>query len=209
MNRNNWPQEVDPILTTGLSQLWVPVGTPGFVGIQKRSRKEGMDARFGADGWRTGYYVRGEIVPKAVAILEYEESYRVYLRRQRELVDWLINIAGNVYDDNVTNVFDHDYDQPHTQMNHYQDISTRRVIAELVDDPAWPQVTATQEEEVELTDLNDGQVHRAPRAARLSGRSSRANSRAGQRRLSAQPGGRTYRSPALIITNHARTMVGI
>jgi len=164
MNRDNWHQSINPELQAHLNRLWVPVGTPGFAGSQKRSRKEAMDERFGPDGWRIGHYVRGEIVPQSVAIREYEESYRVYLRQRPALVDWLINTAGNVYDDNVTNVFDDDYKQPHTQMNHYQDISVRRVIAELVDDPDWPQVNATPVEELDLVDLKDGQVHRSPRA---------------------------------------------
>lgn len=169
MDRKNWYKEFGQPLAAGLSLIWVPVGTPGFAGIQKRSRKEVLDERFGPDGWRTGYFVRGRIVPKSVAMLEYEESYRVYLRQRPALVHWLIETAGNVYDDNITNVHDDDYDQPHTHMNHYQDISTRRVIAELVDDPDWPRVTATLDEEVELIDLNDGDVHRVPRAKGFRG----------------------------------------
>lgn len=169
MNRDNWTTAVDPALTVGLSQIWIPVATPDYAGSQKRSRKATLDERFGPDGWRIGHYVRGRIVPAGQAIREYEQSYRVYLRARPELVGWLIEIAGNVYDDNVTNVFDNEYEQPHTRMNHYQDISVRRVIAELVDDPDWPQVTATPVEEVDLIDLHDGQSHTAPRAPGFRG----------------------------------------
>ena len=42
-------------------------------------------------------------------------------------------------------------------MNHYQDISVRRVIAELVDDPAWPDVTDTDTRpSTDLVDLGTG-----------------------------------------------------
>ena len=82
------------------------------------------------------------IVPPSIAILEYEEAYRRYLRDRPALVRFLVTTCGNVYDDRPANVRRaHDYDQPDTAANHYQDISVRRVIAELVDDPDWPDVT--------------------------------------------------------------------
>jgi len=113
--------------------------------------------------------VRGKIVPRSEAILEYEEAYRRYLRARPELVVFLVEACGNVYDDNPTNVYDNDYEQPHTAMNHYQDISVRRVISELVDDPAWPSVRPTPEETVELLDFGTGEQIRAPRARGFRG----------------------------------------
>ena len=89
-----------------------------------------------AGGWPTS--CAAAVVSRAEAIVEYEAAYGQFLRERPALVTFLIEVCGNVYDDNVTNVHDDDYDQPHTAMNHYQDISVRRVIAELVDDPAWP-----------------------------------------------------------------------
>ncbi len=149
--------------------MWIPVGLPGYAGLRKQGRQAVLDARFGPDGWRTSHYVRGRIVSKAEALREYEESYRVYLRSHPEMVDFLTTWCGNVYDDNRTNVYDASYEQPHTRQNHYQDISVRRVIAELVDDPAWPAVVATPEEDAELIDLDDGSVHRLPRARGMRG----------------------------------------
>ena len=148
--------------------MWIPVGLPGYAGLRKQGRQAVLDARFGPDGWRTAHYVRGQIVSKAEALREYEESYRVFLRSHPEMVEFLTTWCGNVYDDNRTNVYDASYEQPHTRQNHYQDISVRRVIAELVDDPAWPAVVATPGEEAELIDLDDGSVHRAAPGAGLA-----------------------------------------
>ncbi|MCE9621196.1 MAG: hypothetical protein K8R99_02505 [Actinomycetia bacterium] len=147
-----------------LEQVWIAVGVPGFAGAEKARRQQLLDQRFGANGWRYGHYVRGEIVSPAVAILEYEESYRRFLRRNPQLVEFLVTVCGNVYDWGVANVHDDTYEQPHTEMNHYQDISVRRVIAELVDDPTWPTVTTTTAEDVDLHDLGTGESHRVPRA---------------------------------------------
>ena len=66
-------------------------------------------------------------------------------------------------------MFDDDYDQPHTALNHYQDITVRRVVAELVDDPAWPDVRDTPQETIDLVDLGSGLVHHVPRARGFAG----------------------------------------
>ena len=152
-----------------MSKIWIPVGLPGFSGAEKARWKALLTERFGADGWRISHVVRGKIVPRSVAILEYEEAYRRYLHDRPDLVNFLVEACGNVYDDNQTNVFDNDYEQPHTAMNHYQDISVRRVIAELVDDPTWPTVTATPVETVELLDFGTGERVAAPRASGFRG----------------------------------------
>jgi hypothetical protein len=166
---NNWEALLPAATAARLSAIWIPVGLPGFSGAEKARWNALLSERFGADGWRISHVVRGKIVPRAVAILEYEEAYRRYLRDRPELVSFLVEACGNVYDDNPTNVYDNDYEQPHTAMNHYQDISVRRVIAELVDDPAWPTVTATPDETVELLDFGTGERVTAPRASGFRG----------------------------------------
>ncbi|MBF8289378.1 MAG: hypothetical protein HW391_346 [Chloroflexi bacterium] len=170
MDRSNWWQALDPEAAAALAEIWIPVGAPGFSGADKARRLALLDDRFGTDGWRMGHVVRGSIVPVATAILEYEAAYRAFLRANREIVRFLASACGNVYDDNPTNVFDSDYDQPHTAMNHYQDISVRRVMAELVDDPAWPEVTSTGTEPADLVDPGTGDGHRIPRARGFGGR---------------------------------------
>ena len=166
---NNWQSNLSAETAERLSAIWIPVGLPGFSGAEKARWNALLTARFGSDGWRISHIVRGKIVPRAEAILEYEEAYRRYLRERPELVNFLVEACGNVYDDNQTNVYDDDYEQPHTAMNHYQDISVRRVIAELVEDPAWPTVTSTPEETVELLDFGTGERVRAPRARGFRG----------------------------------------
>ena len=149
----------------------MPVGLPGFSGDTKHRRQAVLDARFGDDGWRIGHLVRGRIVPPAEAIGEYEEAYRRFLRDRPALVRFLVTACGNVYDDRVENVHEPDaYNQPATIQNHYQDISVRRVISELVDDPDWPDVVETPVETVEMVDLGSGESHPAPRARGFRGR---------------------------------------
>ena len=169
INRHTWWLAVEPPLTTALERIWIPVGLPGHTGAKKAEWLAFLNQRFGPANWRIGHYVRGQIVSPAEAIAEYEQSYRVYLRSHPEMVDFLAQFCGNVYDDNPTNVYDDAYEQPHTHLNHYQDISVRRVMAELAADPAWPAVSPTPPGEADLIDLNTGQTVRVPRAAGFGG----------------------------------------
>ena len=169
VDRSNWWTAVPDAAAANLAAVWIPVGLPGFTGDEKARRVALLDGRFGADGWRLAHVVRGVTVPPEAAIAEYEASYRAFLRANRPLVAFLAEACGNVYDNAVANVFDDDYLQPHTVSNHYQDISVRRVIAELVDDPAWPEVTATEPGDVDLLDLGTGRRERVPRASGMRG----------------------------------------
>ena len=169
MDRTDWWRSIDPGSRSSLEEVWIAVGSPGFAGGVKHRWRSILDERFGPDGWRMAHVVRGEIVPASVAILEYEASYRRYLRDRPALVRFLVETCGNVYDYAVENVRDDDYDQPHTPMNHYQDISVRRVIAELADDARWPDVVDTPAEDVALVDLGTGQTHTVPRARGMRG----------------------------------------
>jgi hypothetical protein len=169
MDRTDWWRRLDPGLAALLQAIWLPVGSPGFAGPAKARRRTVLDERFGHDGWRLAHIMRGVIVPVDQAIAEYEASYRRYLRERPALVRFLTTTCGNVYDFDVSNVHDDDYEQPDTAMNHYQDISVRRVVSELVDDPAWPDVVDTPVESVALLDLGSGERRTVPRARGFGG----------------------------------------
>jgi hypothetical protein len=169
VDRSNWWTSLPASAAANLAEVWIPVGLPGFAGEAKAHRQASLDARFGADGWRLGHVVRGRVVPPAEAIIEYEAAYRAFLRANRALVAFLAEHCGNVYDNAVSNVWEDDYEQPHTASNHYQDISVRRVMAELARDPAWPGVTATEPGEADLLDLGTGRRERVPRASGFRG----------------------------------------
>jgi hypothetical protein len=169
VDRSNWWTSLPPSAVANLAGVWIPVGLPGFAGREKAARQALLDDRYGADGWRLGHVVRGRVVGPAEAVKEYEQSYRAFLRANRSLVAFLAGQCGNVYDEAVENVLDDDYHQPHTASNHYQDIAVRRVIAELVNDPDWPEVTATEPGDADLLDFGTGRRERVPRASGFRG----------------------------------------
>ena len=169
IDRSNWWTLLAPEVAGELADVWVAIGLPGFAGDEKARRAALLDERFGANGWRLAHVVRGKVVPPSEAIVEYEAAYRAFVRASRPLVRFLVQACGNVYDNAVSNVWDDDYLQPHTASNHYQDISVRRVIGELVGDPAWPEVTATEPGEADLLDFGTGRRERVPRASGFRG----------------------------------------
>jgi hypothetical protein len=169
MDKTNWWKEVNPTCRQSLADIWMVVGLPGHSGFTKADQEAELDQYYGPGNWRFGYYVRGRIVSKMEAIREYEESYRVYLRAHPHIVQFLITHCGNVYDYAVENVYNDNYHQPNTPANHYQDISVRQVISELVDDEQWPDVTDTPAEEVDMLDLYTGKTEHVPRARGFRG----------------------------------------
>ncbi|MFZ4718968.1 MAG: hypothetical protein ACOYMR_06070 [Ilumatobacteraceae bacterium] len=160
---------LDDDALAALAEVWIPVGAPGFSGASKAERATLLDERFGADGWRWAHVVRGRVVSVREAITEYEEAYRRHLRVTPALVHFLVSHCGNVYDTEPSNVHDDDYVQGHTPMNHYQDISVRRVVAELVDDPDWPDVVDTSPGDTALVDSATGAMMTLPRARGFRG----------------------------------------
>jgi len=152
-----------------LADIWICIGHPGFSGDDKQRRHDLLSNRFGPDGWRWRFVVRGRLVGFDDAIAEYEQSYRVYLAEHPDVVTWLTTTAGNVYDHSVDNVWDDEYVQPGPVANHYQDISVRRVIAELKGINATHASGTDSASLVELTDLTTGAVHRVPRAPGFHG----------------------------------------
>ena len=164
VDRTSWWRNLTSEAAAHLADVWIPVGLPGFAGRDKAVRAARLDERYGANGWRLGHVVRGRVVPPATAILEYEQAYRAFLVARRPLVAFLAEACGNVYDDAVENVWSNEYLQPDTPSNHYQDISVRRVMAELADDDAWPEVSATEPGDADLLDFGTGRLERVPRA---------------------------------------------
>ncbi|MEZ4595040.1 MAG: hypothetical protein R3D55_28445, partial [Chloroflexota bacterium] len=76
MDKTNWWQKIGPEQVDLLKAVWIPVGVPGFAGIDKARWQAVLDGRFGPQNWRIHYIVRGKSVPFSEAILEYEAAYR-------------------------------------------------------------------------------------------------------------------------------------
>ena len=196
---------LDAEAAAALRDVWVPVGLPGFAGEAKHRRWRPCSTSGSAPtAGGSAHLVRGRIVSPADAIVEYEEAYRRFLRDRPALVRFLVDrVRQRLRRPRRERPRARRYDQPDTIQNHYQDISVRRVIAELVDDPAWPDVVDDgPAETVDMVDLGTGEAHAAPARARVPGRSPAADPRPDVARLRAQPGGRAGPRP---VADHDRS----
>ena len=169
INKNNWWRHCNREIKQKLSEIWIPIGNPGYTGDRKLTRKDYFDNILGEGCWRQSHVLRGRIVSKAEALREYEQGYRAFLCNHPHIVNFLVTYCGNVYDFEVENIYDSDYDQLRTSRNHYQDIVIRRIISEFVRDPNWPDIVETKSAEVELIDLTTGQMYRVERARGFRG----------------------------------------
>ena len=144
MDRSDWWTTLEPASAAALADTWIPVGPARVLGRGEGTRRaELLDGRFGADGWRIAHVVRGRIVPFDGGDPRVRGGLPAVPARPAGPGPVPRRGVRQRVRRGVENVHDPDYDQPHTAMNHYQDISVRRVVAELVDDPDWPWVTAT------------------------------------------------------------------
>ena len=196
VDRSSWWRSLPPSAAANLAAVWVPVGLPGFSG-----EREGGEAAGARRALR-----RGRLAPRDTW------SAAASSRRPRPSRSTSSRIAGSCAiagrssrsspstaatsttgasrtSSTATTT------QPDTPANHYQDISVRRVIAELADDPAWPEVTPTEPGEVELVDLGIGRAPSRAARLRLPGRRPAPDPRARLARVHAQPRGRAGARP--------------
>ncbi len=61
--------------------------------------------------------------------MHYENSYFEFMKNNKPILDWLINTAKDVYDNDISNINSKtDYSIQETKSTHIQDIAVRRVI---------------------------------------------------------------------------------
>ncbi len=78
--------------------------SPGYAGQHRNELWAERDARFGAGNWRSIWLAGGDYLEYQEACLLYEEAYFKYFETRPELLDFLLEIASDVYDDDPSNV---------------------------------------------------------------------------------------------------------
>lgn len=83
--------------------------------------------------FRIAYEFEGAVIERESALQLYEDAYYFFLKRQPELLDWLVQTAAEVYDtepENVASGLDYGAQQA-SKPTHLQDIAIRRVLRRL------------------------------------------------------------------------------
>jgi len=113
-------------------RLWVDLGCPGFAGRERDSIRSRMNTLYAEDNWLIAWQVEGRIVDRAEAIGHYEDAYVAFFQEHPDVLDWLVSVARDVYDNDPGNVDSgEDYDVQESDSEHLQDIAVRRAVRRL------------------------------------------------------------------------------
>jgi hypothetical protein len=110
-------------------RTWVTVQRPGYFGAERDAMHACYNDEYGEDGWRLAWQGDGRLLSRREMSVFYEHSYLVLLRDRADILDELVGVASDVYDDSPTNVASGlDYAKQETDRTHVQDIAIRRAV---------------------------------------------------------------------------------
>lgn len=117
-------RELDP-------ELWELRERAPYFGSRKKQKIGELQKRYG--DFRLAYEFEGDLIERESALQLYEDAYYFFLKRQPELLDWLVETASEVYDtepENLDSGLDYGAQDP-GKRTHLQDIAIRRVLRRL------------------------------------------------------------------------------
>jgi hypothetical protein len=103
--------------------------SPGYVGRRRNELWAERDARFGKGNWQSIWLVDEDYLEYAETCRLYEDAYFEYFKKRPELLDYLLEIASDVYDDDPSNVQSGlEYLKRGDLRTHIQDIAIRNCV---------------------------------------------------------------------------------
>jgi hypothetical protein len=103
--------------------------SPGYIGKLRNELWAERDAKFGKGNWQSIWLVGGDYLEYEETCRLYEDAYFEYFKMRPELLEYLLEIASNVYDDEPSNVESGlDYSKRGDLLTHIQDIAIRNCV---------------------------------------------------------------------------------
>jgi hypothetical protein len=111
---------------------WINEGRPGYLGKHRTEKFHEWDLLYGKGDWRLAWLWGRSFVTFTGACHLYEDAYVAYLGKNRSILNELIRVACDVYDDSPSNITSGvDYLKQETERTHIQDIAIRRALKRL------------------------------------------------------------------------------
>lgn len=108
---------------------WQVIGRPGYFGASRNEIHARYDVLFGRNNWRIAWQWGEQIIQKPEALQIYEDGYYEFFKIQRDILEWLVKTALDVYDTGPSNVESRfSYALQETPNNHVHDIAIRRAV---------------------------------------------------------------------------------
>ena len=103
--------------------------SPGYVGKHRNELWAERDAKCGKGNWQAIWLVGGNYLEYEEACRLYEDAYFEYFKQRPELLEYLLEVALDVYDDDPSNVESGlDYSKRGDFRTHIQDIAIRNCL---------------------------------------------------------------------------------
>jgi hypothetical protein len=111
---------------------WKTLHRPGYFGARRGSIEAEYDREHGADGWRLAWQWGEQTIERPEMSSLYEDAYYAFLIDNPEVLEELLAVASEVYDDQTSNVESgYDYRIQETDRTHVQDVAIRRAVLRL------------------------------------------------------------------------------
>jgi hypothetical protein len=103
--------------------------SPGYVGQRRNDLRGERDNKYGTENWQTVWLVGDDYLDFEEVCRLYEDAYFQYFEKRPELLDLLLRVASDVYDDEPSNVESgYDYLKQGSIRTHIQDIAIRNCV---------------------------------------------------------------------------------
>ncbi|MDP6545247.1 MAG: adenylyltransferase/cytidyltransferase family protein [Phycisphaerae bacterium] len=113
----------------GDSGEWQQIGRPGYVGKNAAARQEELTRRYGPGNWRIVYEWQNSIITRDEALQLYVDAYIAHFAARRDVLDWLVETASDVYDISPADVDSGtDFSIQNESATHLQDIAVRIAV---------------------------------------------------------------------------------
>jgi hypothetical protein len=104
----------------------------GYVGSRRNELWAERDSKYGKGNWRSVWLVEGDYLEYEEVCRLYEDAYFEYFKKRLELLEYLLEAASDVYDDDPSNVESGlDYSRQGSVRTHIQDIAIRNCVKRL------------------------------------------------------------------------------
>lgn len=104
----------------------------GYLGKKRNAEWARRDEMYGAGNWRMSWYIEGKLLEYADVCQIYGQAYYDYFRMRPELLDYLVKIARDVFDDDPANVeAGTDYSVRGSTKTHIHDTAIRQAMKRL------------------------------------------------------------------------------
>ena len=99
------------------------VDRPGYFGTSRDEIHKSYDEKFGNSNWRISWQWGEQIIHKPEAFQIYEDRYYEFFKSGKDVLEWLVSIASDVYDTAPSNVQARfSYDVQKTPNNHVHEL---------------------------------------------------------------------------------------